>query len=115
MDVPGNSGHGYTSAAFKRHDTRPDSQSSFQRALCPLLVLGQCFALMPVSGLKGRDASTLRFRGLSPRVRCTCLSLIGILCHLYFCMLELITGNRITYVACGKWSSAWILCCIVYK
>jgi len=115
MDVPAKSGHGYTSAAFKSHDTRPDTQSSFQRALSPLLVLGQCFALMPVSGLTGRDASTLRFRWLSPRVVYTCLSLIGILCHLYFCMRELITGNRITYAACGKWSSAWILCSIVYK
>lgn len=115
MNVPGKSGHGCTSAAFKSHDMRPDTQSSFQRALSPLLVLGQCFALMPVSGLMGRDASTLRFRWLSPRVMYTCLSLIAILCHLYFCMRELITANRITYAACGKWSSAWILCSFVYK
>lgn len=115
MDVPCKSGHRCTSAAFKSHDTRPDTQSSFQRALRPLLVLGQCFALMPVSGLTGRDASTLRFRWLSLRVVYTCLSLIAILCHLYFCIRELITGNHITYAACGKWSSAWVLCSIVYR
>lgn len=115
MDVPDKSGHGCTSATCKSHDTRPDTQNSFQRALCPLLVLGQCFALMPVSGLTGRDASTLRFRWISPSVVYTCLSLIGILCHLYFSARELITGDTITYAACGKWSSAWILCSIVYK
>jgi hypothetical protein len=109
MAVPKTSGHVCESATFETHCRQPDSQNSFQRALCPLLVLGQCFALMPVSGLTGHDADTLRFRWLSRRVVYTCMSLIGILCHLYFCVRELVTGNRITYAACGKWSSAWIV------
>ena len=63
----------------------------------------------------GHDASTLRFRWLSARVVYTFVSLIGILYHLYFCVRELITGNGITYAACGKWSSAWMLFSIVYN
>jgi hypothetical protein len=113
MGVPSHSGHGCGSATLNSHSTQPDPQSSFQRALCPLLVLGQCFALMPVSGLTGHDASTLRFRWRSPRVVYTCLSLSGILCQLYFCVRELSTGNRIAYTACGEWSSAWV-CSLLY-
>jgi hypothetical protein len=96
------SGSDCLTAAIKDESTRPDASNSFQRALCPLLVAGQCFALMPVSGLTGHDASTLRFRWCSPRVAYTMLSLVGILYHLYFCLWDLCTAHRITYSACGK-------------
>ncbi|KDR10131.1 gustatory receptor 5a for trehalose-like isoform X2 [Zootermopsis nevadensis] len=77
------------------------ANNSFQRALCPLLVAGQCFALMPVSGLTGYDASTLQFRWLSPRVAYTFLSLVGIFCHLCVCVRELVVADHITYSACA--------------
>ncbi|PNF29870.1 hypothetical protein B7P43_G09535 [Cryptotermes secundus] len=96
------SGRDSLSATFEDDHTWPDAScNSFQRALCPLLVAGQCFALMPVSGLTGHDASTLRFRWRSPRVAYSVLSLVGILLHLYFCLRELCTAHRVTYSACA--------------
>lgn len=95
--------------------TMPDPRNSFQRALCPLLVAGQCFALMPVSGLTDHDASTLHFRWLSARVAYTFLSLAGILCHLCCCVRELVISDRITYSACGKWRTECMSICFTIE
>jgi hypothetical protein len=103
MDIPKCPGDGHKGRTFREERSIcSDGRNSFQRALYPLLVTGQCFALMPVCGLSGHDAATLRFRWCSPRVAYTFVSLAGSLCHLYFCMRELCTMNRITYSACGK-------------
>lgn len=88
-----------------------DARNSFQRALCPLLVAGQCFGLMPVSGLTGHDASNLQFRWLSTGVAYTFLSLIGNLCHFCFCIRDLVTSHNITYSACGKWRTGRVWIC----
>jgi hypothetical protein len=111
MDVPKHSASGSLSTTFEEQHTRPGTRNSFQRALCPMLLVGQCFALMPVSGLTGHDASTLRFRWRSPRVAYTVLSLVGILFHLYFCLWDLFALERLTYSACGKWCIYLTLIC----
>jgi hypothetical protein len=113
MDVPKHSGSGRLCTTFEVQHTRPGTRNSFQRALCPLLLVGQCFALMPVSGLTGLDASTLRFRWRSPRVAYTILSLVGILFHLYYCLWDLFAMDRITYSACGKWCGFLTVICRV--
>ena len=77
------------------------SRNSFQRSLCPLLVAGQFFALMPVSGLMGHDASTLRFRWCSLRVAFSLFSMLGISFLLGMQAWDLYDTPDITYSACG--------------
>lgn len=52
---------------------KPDKQNdyildgSFQEAIGPILVIAQCFGVMPVVGVKSRLASELRFKWNSLR------------------------------------------------
>ena len=87
-----------------------DSKNSFQRSLCTTLVAGQCFALLPVSGITGHDASSLKFRWISPRVLFSCLSMVGISFSLALQTWDLVKSSKITYSSCGE-----NICCFYYK
>lgn len=41
---------------------------SFQEAISPILVMAQCFGIMPVVGVKSKSASKLKFQWKSVRV-----------------------------------------------
>ncbi|RLZ02213.1 Gustatory receptor 1 [Cephus cinctus] len=68
---------------------------SLYSALKPIMVLAQCFALVPVSGVYSKDASCLKFSWRSPRILYQFISLIGA-GILYICSMLRLSVTGIT-------------------
>ncbi|XP_069702288.1 gustatory receptor for sugar taste 64f-like [Periplaneta americana] len=75
---------------MRAHCSNPNS---FQRAMKPVLVTAQCFALMPVCGITNHNAASLRFKWLSLRVFYSVVIIIGLIAMSIFTTIDLFDGE----------------------
>ncbi|XP_046734696.1 gustatory receptor for sugar taste 64f-like [Diprion similis] len=54
-----------------------DDQNRFHLAIGPILLMAQCFAVLPVSGVRSPDSSYLKFTWKSPKILYFIISLTG--------------------------------------
>ncbi|XP_069700808.1 uncharacterized protein [Periplaneta americana] len=68
-----------------------DDSNSFHRAMSPVIVTAQCFGLLPVQGVTGPSAKSLRFKWKSLRVGYSLFGLIGSSVNIIFSVILLET------------------------
>ncbi|GLV41644.1 Gustatory receptor 64e [Carabus blaptoides fortunei] len=67
-----------TPAQRAQHQVSADRRkSSFYRAIGPVLIMSQCFGLMPVNGIMRRDITYIHFKWLSPKMFYCLSAIIG--------------------------------------
>ncbi|XP_070515636.1 gustatory receptor 5a for trehalose isoform X2 [Cardiocondyla obscurior] len=60
-------------------DTFNPSTDSLHAAMRPIIVLAQCFSMLPVCGINKPDASYLRFTWRNPKILYTAIAFLGVL------------------------------------
>ncbi|XP_031780266.1 gustatory receptor for sugar taste 64f isoform X3 [Nasonia vitripennis] len=68
-----------------------ESTRSFHCALRPIIILAQCFAVFPVSGVRSPDATHLKFTWRSFKILYCCLSTLGSIVLMFFSVYRLAT------------------------
>ncbi|KAJ4427652.1 hypothetical protein ANN_25300 [Periplaneta americana] len=94
---PPNTAHINVMARNELFEFKKDSVSesdSFHRAFSKIIIIAQCFGLMPVYGVTAVNASYIRFKWLSVRVIYTGFSLLGIFFMTSLCIMRFFKYGR---------------------
>ncbi|XP_011689863.1 PREDICTED: gustatory receptor for sugar taste 64f-like isoform X2 [Wasmannia auropunctata] len=74
-------------------DTFNPSTDSLHAAMRPIIVLAQCFSMLPVCGIYKPDASYLRFTWRSPKILYAAIAFLGVLAMTIANLVRLLTSG----------------------
>lgn len=74
--------------------TTNDEKSSFFRAMGPILIMSQCFGLMPVNGIRGRDVTYIHFKWLSLKLMYSVIAILGALITTILYFIQFTTTGK---------------------